>query len=138
MLSEQDARACLETAAAELKEMSYEELEEYAQAHGMFDSWQSRETQVDGKTIYINTMLAKYGRIHKRISVEMILGAEDRELPRITPIMWFERYKSGRFYPSPREDARIAATVKALPYALLVVVVIALLGVVWHLFLRGG
>ncbi|MCH8315595.1 MAG: hypothetical protein IIA64_06440, partial [Planctomycetes bacterium] len=83
-------------------------------------------------------MIGKLGRLHKCISVEMILSAEDEtQLPNTTAL-YFERYRSGRFYPSPREEAREAALLKVLPYALLGVVVIGLLALVWHLFLRGG
>ena len=138
MLSQQDAYACLEAVASELKELSYEELERFAISHGMLGDWQSREFLVDGETVYVNTMIAKLGRIHKRISVELNLRAEGDILPADTPYLYFERYKSGRFYPSVREAATEAALFKALPYVFIGGVVIALVALVWHLFLRGG
>ena len=76
MLSQQDAYACLETAAAELKELSYEELERFAKSHCMLDNWQNRELLLDGEKVDVNTMICKLGRLYKRVSVEMTLSAE--------------------------------------------------------------
>ena len=103
----------------------------------MFDQWQSREVQFGGETVDVNTMMGKLGRIHKRISVELSLSAEGDIVPADTPFLYFERYKSGRFYPSPREEAREAALGKALPYALLSFAVLGLLIVIWYVFLRA-
>jgi len=138
MISRDRACACLETAAGDLKRMSYEELERFAISHGTLCDWQSREVLVDGHKVDVNTLMGKVGRIHKRITVEMTLQADVGILCADTPCLYFERYKSGRFYPSPREEAREAALRKALPYASLGGVVIALLALVWHLFLRSG
>ena len=135
MIPREKARACLEAAAADLKELSYEELERFAGSHCMLDNWQSRELEVDGEKVDVHTMMCKLGHIHKRISVELTLSAHGGILPPDTPCVYFERFESGRFYPSSREKAREAALFKALPYALLGLVVIALLTLVWHLFL---
>ena len=138
MLSLSEARECIETAAADLERLDYEELESFARSHDMFHQWQSREVQVGGEKVYVNTMMGKLGWIHKRISVELSLSAEGDIVPADTPFLYFERYKSGRFYPSPREEAREASLAKALPYALPSVAVLGLLIVIWYVFLRDG
>ena len=132
------AHACLEAAAADLKTLSYAELERLAKLHEGADEWQSRELQVDGKTVYIHTKLAKFGRFRKRVSVEMMAGVEGEEEQSRCSFDYFERFESGRLYPSPQELKREAAVFKAVPYVFLGVVVIALVVLVWHLFLRGG
>ena len=137
MLSQQDAYARLETAAAELKELSYEKLEIFARSHCMLDNWQSRALLVDGETFDVNTMICKLGRLHKRISVEMTVSAEGDIQWSETPCVYFERYKSGRLYVAQAKGWEIALF-KAVPYAFLGVVAIALLALVWHVFLRGG
>jgi len=126
MISQEKADACLESESAKLKEMSYEALEEFARSHNLLDDWQSRELQVDGEKVWVSTTICKFGRIHKRISVEMVLGAEGEGPPAVTACLYFERFKSGRFYPSSREEAREAAMLKSLPYVLLGIVVIGL------------
>lgn len=140
MLSLEAANAYLEMAASDLKELSYDELESFARSHCMFDNWQSRESLVEGEKVEVNTMICKLGRLHKRISVEMTLSVEgEGEGDALSyPFIYFERFKSGRLYPSPREEAREAALFKALPYAFFGGVVLGLLALVWHLFLRGG
>ena len=138
MIPLEDAEACLEAAAAELRELSYEELERFARSHGMLDDWQSREVQIDGEKVDVNTMIGKLGRIHKRISVELTLSAESGMLPADTPFLYFERYESGRLYPSPREAAMDAVLAKVFPYALFGLVTITLLGFAWFLFARAN
>ena len=138
MLSQEATNACLEAAAAELKEMSYEELEGFARSHGMLHDWQSREVLVDGHIVYVNTMMGKVGRIHKRISVEMTLHADVGILPENTQFEYFERYQSGRFYPSPQEAAREAKLAKMYLCVVVGGGLIGLLALVWHLFLREG
>ena len=137
MISREKACACLEAAGAELNELSYAELEGFARSHGKLDDWHSREVLVDGHTVYVNTMIGKLGCVHKRISVELTLSAEGEILPADTPCLYFERYESGRFYPSAREEAWEAAVRKALPYVFIGGVVMVLLALVWYLFLRG-
>ena len=73
MISTEDARAFLESQAAEFKSMSYEELSEYAKTHGLLDEWKSRELVLDGVNACVNTMMGKRGLRRKRISVEMHL-----------------------------------------------------------------
>jgi len=138
MISREHADACLEEASVDLKAMSYEDLETFAESHSMFDGWQSREIQVDGTATEVFILAGQLGRINKRISIEITLSSVGEEVPEHTYCVYFERYKSGRFYPSPREEEREATLVKALPYALIGIVVIGLLALVWHLFLRGG
>ena len=136
MISREKACACLESESAKLKELSYEELERFARSHSMFDSWQSRELQVDGEKVEVNTMMGKLGRIHKRISVELTLSAEGDILQADTPCLYFERFKSGRFYPSPKEKTREAALLKALAYLFFGTSVIIAAGLVWYFFFR--
>lgn len=138
MLSQSDVNQCIATAAADLKRMSYEELERFAESNRMLNDWKSREVLVGGHTVYVNTMICKLGHIQKRISVELSLSAEGEIVPVDTPFLYFERYKSGRFYPSPREEAREAALAKALPYTLVGIVAIGLMGLVWYFLLRDG
>ncbi len=135
MISRENACACLEAASTPLKELSYQELERFAESRCMLDNWKSQQLQVDGEDVYVNTMIARLGRIHKRISVELTLSAERGILPLDTPCVYFERFASGRFFPSPREQTREAALLKSLPYALLGGIVIGLLALVWYLFL---
>lgn len=137
MISREDARAYLESESNKLKGLSYEELERFARSHNLFDNWKSHALQISDEKIDVNTMICRLGRIRKRISVELTLSAEGGILPADAPCLYFERFKSGRFYPSPREKTREAALLRALPYAF-VGVVIGLLALVWHLFLRGG
>lgn len=134
----EDAYACLEAAAADLKTLSYAELERLAELHGSADDWQTRPLQVDGETVHIYTTFAKLGRFRKRVSVEMALCAESEEKQSRCPFIYFERFETGRLYPSPGAKEWEAALVKALPYVFLGGVVIALVALVWHLFLRGG
>jgi len=132
------AYVILEAAATDLKTLSYAELERLAELHESADHWQIKDIQVDGKTVRIYISFAKIGRLRKRVSVEMNLSAEDEKGQSHCPFIYFERYKSGRFYPSPQEESRQAALLKSLPYAFLGAVVIGLLALVWHLFVRGG
>ena len=136
MLSLSEARECIETAAADLELLNYEELESLARSHDMFGQWQSREVQVGGDKVDVNTMMSKLGWIHKRISVEVNLSAEGDLVPAETPFRYFERYKSGRFYPSRPEEAREAAQRRAVSYALLCVTVIGLLALILYVLLR--
>jgi len=136
MISREKAEVCLEEATADLKAMSYEELETFAESHSMFDDWQSRELQIDGVVVEVYVLAGRLGRVRRRISMETNLGSVGEEVPERTYFDYFERYQSGRFYPSPREEARETALVKALPHAFGVAVVIGLLALVWHLFLR--
>ncbi len=138
MISREKADACLEAAAADLKCLSYQELERLAKLHGSADEWQSRELQVDGETVYISTTFAKFGRFRKRVSVEMVLGVEGEEKRWHCPFIYFERYESGRLYPSPEARGWEIAQLKGLSYVFVGGVVLGLLALVWHLFLRGG
>jgi hypothetical protein len=135
MICREKACACLEAAAADLKAMSYEELERFGRSEGMLNNWQSQERQVDGERVYVNTMICKLGRIQKRVSVELTLSAEAGKLPANTPCLYFERFKTGRFYPTLREEAREPALHGALPYVLVGVVAIILLALVSYLFM---
>ena len=83
-------------------------------------------------------MMGKLGRIHKRISVELSLSAEGDIVPADTPFLYFERYKSGRFYPSPREQARDDLILLPLLYSFMGAGVLGLLIVIWYVFLRDG
>ncbi len=138
MISREDAYACLEAAAADLKSLSYEQLENLTERYAPDGQAPDIVSQVESQTVYIGTLIQKFGRFRKRISVEMMLSVEDEWDPSRYPFIYFERFESGRFYPSPREEAREAALYKALPYVFISGVVIVLLALVWHLFLRGG
>ena len=138
MIPREKADACLEAAAADLKSLSYKELERLADLHGSADEWQTRELQVDGETVYISTTFAKFGRFRKRVSVEMVLGGEGQQKQWGHPFIYFERFESGRLYPSSGANGWKAAGFKALVYVFLGGVVIGLLGLLWHLFVRGG
>ena len=131
MIAPETAYAYLEAAAVDLKSLSYQELERLAKRHGSADEWQTREVQVEGDIVYISTKLARLGRFRKRVSVEIVLGVESEEKPSRCPFIYFERFESGRFYPSPQEEARNSSIFKALPYALAGGVVIALLALAW-------
>ena len=137
MLSQEGANACIEAAAAELKQLSYEELEKLAACQDGNDVTLDRELKVSGETVYVNTAIGKLGRIHKRVCVEMVLSAKGGTLWPDTPCVYFERFESGRLYVA-RAKGWETALFKALPYAFLGVVAIALVALVWHLFLRGG
>ena len=137
MLSQEDADACIEAAAADLKSLSYEELERLARLHGSSDEWQSRELQTAGETVYVNTTFAKFGRFRKRVSVEMVLSAEGGcDWPRV-PCVYFERFKSGQLFVARAPGELVRTLFHALPYAFVSGVVIALAVLVWHLFLRA-
>ena len=95
MLSQTDADQCLEDAAAELKALSYEELEILGGLQDRCSSDLHRELRIAGETVYVNTTIGKLGWFRKRICVEMILSAEGgHQWPRI-PCAYFERFKSG-------------------------------------------
>ena len=138
MLSREKADACLEAAAADLKSLSYEELERLAKLHGSADEWESRKLQVDDETVYISTTFAKFGRFRKRVSVEMVLGVEGEDARSRHPFIYFERFESGRLYPSPRELEREISLFKRLPYLFFGGVVIVVVAVVWYLIIRAG
>ena len=137
MISREHADACLEEASADLKAMSYEELETFAESHSLFDDWQSRELELDCGAAAVFILASQLGHINKRISIEMTLSSVAEEVPERTYCVYFERFKSGRLYVGRAKGWEIAVF-KALPYALVGVVVIGLLALVWHLFLRGG
>lgn len=136
MLSREKANACLEAAAADLKSLSYQELERLAKLHGSADEWQSRELQVDGETVCISATFAKFGRFRKRVSVEMVLGVEGEEKRWRCPFIYFERFESGRLYPSPGAKGWEAAVFKALLYVLIAGVVLGLGFLTLHLILH--
>jgi hypothetical protein len=138
MISREKADACLEAAAADLKSLSYEELERLAELHGSANEWETRELQVDGQTVYISTTFAKFGRFRKRVSVEMVLGVEGQEKQCHYPFIYFERFASGRLYPSSAAKGWQPSGSKVLLYVLFGAVAIALLVVLWHLYLRDG
>ena len=138
MVSRETVGACLDAAAAELKEMSYEELERFAESHGMFGDWKRRELEHDSVTVEVFMLAGKLGHIRKRISIEITLSTVAGEAPERTYCRYFERYQSGRFYPSPREEARDAVLAKVFPYALVGLATIMLLGLAWFLVGRGN
>lgn len=139
MITQQEAAAAIEKIAEEFKHLNYEELERFAISHGGFDNWQSRELLVGGETVYVNTMIGKLGRIHKRISVELILSAEDGILPADTPWPYFERFESGRLYLPRQATKWETALLKALPYASipLLIAFVALAACVVYTFLNA-
>ncbi len=104
MISQEMACACLEAAAAELKEMTYEELERFAESCGIFGDWKSRELEHDGVAVEVVMLAGKLGLIRKRISIEITLSTVGGEAPDRTYCRYFERYRSGRFYPRAGED----------------------------------
>jgi len=77
------------------------------------------------------------GRIRKRVCVEMVLSAEGGSRWADTPCVYFERFESGRLYEGRATGWEIAL-LKALAYVGFGGVVIGLLALMWHLFLRGG
>jgi len=81
-------------------------------------------------------MMGKLGWLHKRISVEITLDAAEGVSPPRLRCEYFERYQSGRFYPSPKEEARYEAIVKALPYAFVGVVGVGLVSLAGYILLR--
>lgn len=138
MLNRETIDECLEAASVELKKMDYAELDRFAESHGMFDDWQCREVELDSVPVEVFILAGKLGHIRKRISIEITLSTVGGEVPAHTYGRYFERYESGRLYPSLREQARQDAIFKALPYALVGVVVVGVLALVWHLLVRGG
>ena len=137
MLSQKDADACLEAASADLKSLSYNDLEKLAKRQTPNGEEENIELKVAGKRAYISTTITKFGRFRKRVSVEMVLAVEGGKELKRTPCVYFERFESGRLYVARAKGWEIALF-RALPYAFLGVVAIALVALVWHLFLRGG
>lgn len=135
MLTEDDAQSYLEHVAAELQELTYEELERYARSHDMLGDWQTREFVVDGETVEVNTMISELGPLRKRMSVEMTLAAEGDTGWTEVPCVYFERYKSGRLHVVVTTKWENALG-KALPYVFITAVVIGLAALVWNRFLR--
>lgn len=135
MISQEKAIACLESESNKLKKLSYKELVKLAELQSRHDEEENIEIQVGDDTVYISTTFAKFGRLRKRVSVEMVLGVEGEEERSPYRFVYFERYKSGRFYPSPREEAREAAVFKMLPYVCYGGLVIGLMLLIWHFFL---
>ena len=120
MLTQHDADQCIEAASAELKSLSYEELEKFVELEGRGDAALDRELEVSGEIVYVNTTIGKLRRFRKRICVEMILSAEGGHEWERVPCVYFERFESGRLWVAPR--SRWAETLfRALPYVFFVV-----------------
>ena len=136
MITHQLASQCLESAAAELKGLSYKELEAFVKTHFKFNSWQSREVRIEKQAVSVNTLICKLGRLNKRISVELTLSAECGVLPSDTPCCYFERYETGRLYV-PRAKTWEVVFFKVLSFAFFGGVVIALLILGRYLLLRA-
>jgi len=51
MLTRKQEIACFELASVDLKAMSYEQLEDFADTHELWGDWKEREIEVEGHTI---------------------------------------------------------------------------------------
>ena len=115
MLSQNDADRCIEAAAVELKSLSYEELERFAELEDRDDAVLDRQLDVFGETVYVNIAIGKLGRFRKRICVEMILSAEGGHQWARVPCVYFERFESGRLWVAQARRSE-NALFSALPY----------------------
>ncbi len=139
MFSEEQVDACFEAAAANLKAMTYEQLEDYADTHGTWYVWKDRDFRFDGETINVSTLMGRLGRTKKgqRVTVEISLDAEEGVLPRRSRCVYFERYKSGRLYDAEASEWEIAVF-RSIPYLFLLFTAIGLLALAWNLLMRSG
>lgn len=133
-----DDYARLESAAENLKNLSYAELVRLAELQRSSVDWQTQEIEFDGEKVRILTNINKIGRLRKRVGVELTLDAEGEAGRVRSPFIYFERFESGRLYPSPGADERESILVTSLRLVFLGGVVIALLAILWYLFLRDG
>ena len=139
MITQEQANACLEEVARELKGMSYEELCLLLTQLPCSPSsrWRaSRQLSVAGEKLYVNVLISRLDYFRRRVSVEMVLSSEgETQWPHV-PCVYFERFKSGRL--SAREASRWEVMLfKALPYAFVALVAIGLAIFVLYLLLRA-
>ena len=98
MISQERADACIEDAARELMEMSYDELKQLDRRIQNKSEDDVRELEFDGENVAVFMMLGEIGVLRKRICVELVLHSEDGTQWKRVPCAYFERYKSGKLY----------------------------------------
>jgi hypothetical protein len=101
----------LQEEAAHLKSMSYGELLSLAEKSEMERSFRlsnrgwmrygrlgdsAREIQIDGKTLYLDTLISACGLLRKRVVVELTMIAAKEEDHRVVGSVYFERFRSGQ------------------------------------------
>ena len=112
--------------------MSYQELEKRARLQESGHEEPNRQLRIAGERLNVRIVFAKFGLYRKRVSVEVTFVVDGRKCP--SGFIYFERFESGRFYPSPRAKKWEAALGKVLPYAS-VLVLIALGAYILHVSL---
>ncbi|MBI1824870.1 MAG: hypothetical protein HY287_03215 [Planctomycetes bacterium] len=94
MITEKDLRCALELASEEFKQLTYEQLEQLLADRNDNPNIGDRACEVAGTPVFIATTFAKFGRLRKRISVEMTAGWANVDLNHV-PFVYFERFESG-------------------------------------------